>query len=154
MSMGRLGFLFKFWDYAKKFLLNTFVELTNKIQVMYIQVVHMSMFLPVCTNHFTSYKFEVHFWSWLDLYSTISRTQLLLISCVHFSHKRNWTGMVIKLSDVIQFNTIDLYHGLWSVSTLTKQIFFFSKTEFVFFLFWIFFFPSSTIILCFKECNY
>jgi hypothetical protein len=48
--MGRLGFLFKFWDNATFFLLNIFVELTNKIQVMYIQVDHMSMFLPVCTN--------------------------------------------------------------------------------------------------------
>lgn len=42
--MGRLGFLVKFWDYATFFLLNIFVEIANKIQVMYIQVVHMSMF--------------------------------------------------------------------------------------------------------------
>jgi len=139
--MGRLGFLFKFSDNATFFLLNIFVELMNKIQVMYIpRSPHENVFASLHKCHFTSYKFEVHFWSWLDLYSTIFRTQLLFISCVHFSHKRNWTGMVIKLSDVIQFNTIDLYHGLWSVSTLTEQIIIFFKKWIRFFKFWNYYF--------------
>jgi hypothetical protein len=149
--MGRLGFLFKFSDNATFFLLNIFVELTNKTQVMYIpRSPHENVFASLHKCHITSYKFEVHFWSWLDLYSTIFRTQLLFISCVHFSHKRNWTRMVIKLSDVIQFNTIDLYHGLRSVSTLTEQIKFFFKKWIHFFNFEIIIFPSYTIILWFE----